>query len=375
MKTLSYTVLAAAALAFSSCGGPAPAFDVAVLCDGDASTFYKMPSGQTAVAFSDFSAPIRSYEGLSSGESPENDPSGWILSGSRDGRKWEEIDRCSGVSFCSRFQPVSCSVANPSNYTAYKLEFLGSKADSIAVGEVVFREDDPEAGWDTFTYPKVDFEVLDPQTEGARIYASMVQNPEEYVRWHTRKVAEILFWSAADTMNAVGKIDYTLKDYPGVSAKSGTPAETAIVYSTQHVEKSAAESLYKLDYETRGVLYHELVHAYQFEPKGIGTYSTNKEFWACIEGLADAVRAEAGYFDIEARRKPGGNWLDGYQTTGFFIQWLTTKDPDAIRKFHVTVRDLDVWSFDKAMKSIFGPEHGIREMWNEYQAFLISQKG
>ena len=37
-------------------------------------------------------------------------------------------------------------------------------------------------------------------------------------------------------------------------------------------------------------------------------------------------------------RKPGGNWMDGYRTTGFFIQWLTTKDPDAIRKFHETVR-------------------------------------
>ena len=140
-------------------------------------------------------------------------------------------------------------------------------------------------------------------------------------------------------MNTVGKIDYTLKDYAGVSAKSGNPAETAIVYSTQHIEKSARESLYKLDYETRGVLFHELVHAYQFEPKGIGSYSTNREFWACIEGLADAVRAEAGLFDIAALRKPGGHWLDGYKTTGFFLQWLTTMNPDALREFHVTVRE------------------------------------
>lgn len=90
------------------------------------------------------------------------------------------------------------------------------------------------------------------------------------------------------------------------------------MYSTQHIEKSARESLYKLDYETRGVLFHELVHAYQFEPKGIGSYSTNREFWACIEGLADAVRAEAGLFDIAALRKPGGHWLDGYKTNRIF---------------------------------------------------------
>ena len=162
---------------------------------------------------------------------------------------------------------------------------------------------------------------------------------------------------------------YTLKDYDGVSAKSGNPANTSIVYSTQHIEKSANESLYKLDFETRGVLYHELVHAYQFEPKGIGSYSTNKTFWACIEGLADAVRAQAGYFDMSTR-KPGGNWMDGYRTTGFFIQWLTTKDPDAIRKFHETVRDLDEWSFDKAIKRMFGEDASIEGLWNEYQAFL-----
>ena len=124
-----------------------------------------------------------------------------------------------------------------------------------------------------------------------------------------------------------------------------------------------------LDFETRGVLFHELVHAYQFEPKGIGSYSTNKTFWACIEGLADAVRAQAGYFDMSTR-KPGGNWMDGYRTTGFFIQWLTTKDPDAIRKFHETVRDLDEWSFDKAMKRMFGDDASIEGLWNEYQAFL-----
>ena len=82
--------------------------------------------------------------------------------------------------------------------------------------------------------------------------------------------------------------------------------------------------------------------------------------------MADAVRAEARFFDGNALRKPGGHWLDGYKTTGFFIQWLTTKDPNAIRKLHETVRDLDVWSFDKAMRSVFGDDNGIDKLWYEY---------
>ena len=56
----------------------------------------------------------------------------------------------------------------------------------------------------------------------------------------------------------------------------------------------------------------------------------------------------------------------GYRTTGFFLQWLTTKDPDAIRKFHRTVKDLEVWSFEAAINSVFGNDTGIEEMWNEY---------
>lgn len=371
MKQILSVLTAFATLSCSQAEAPR---NVAALCDTDPSTACVMASAAAVAAFDGFESPVLSYRVYSSGEAPGLDPTGWVLSGSHDGRRWVELDRREGVSFCSRFQEITGQIARPSNYREYRFEFLPQAgADSIAVGDVQFSERNDEPRWSAFVYPEVRFEVLDPQTEGAAIYARLVQSPDDYIRYHTRKVAEILFYSAADTMNTVGKIDYTLKDYAGVSAKSGTPAETQIVYSTQHIEKSARESMYKLDYETRGVLFHELVHAYQFEPKGIGSYSTNKEFWACIEGLADAVRAEAGLFDIEALRKPGGHWLDGYKTTGFFLQWLTTKNPDALREFHLTVRDMEVWSFDKAMKQLFGPECGIERMWSEYQQFLGSR--
>ena len=85
------------------------------------------------------------------------------------------------------------------------------------------------AGWEDFKYPEIDYEVIDPETKGAAIYADLVQNPDEYIRYHARKVAEILFYSAKDTMNDVQKVHYTLKDYDGVSAKSGNPANTSIV--------------------------------------------------------------------------------------------------------------------------------------------------
>lgn len=49
-------------------------------------------------------------------------------------------------------------------------------------------------------------------------------------------------------------------------------------------------------------------------------------------------------------------------------------NPDALREFHVTVRDMDVWSFDKAMRAMFGPEKGIEQMWAEYQQFCRARR-
>lgn len=341
------------------------------LSDGDPATYYVGTKGMNKLIFNEkYNVPIQSYKIYSSGETPAHDPANWTLKGSYDGKNWVIADEEKDQSFCSRYQEKLYTVKTPSNYTQYMLEATTANGDTLSIGDVQFFETNLLANWEDFKYPSINFKIENPEVKGSETYRQLVQDPEEYVKYHTQKVAEILFFSAKDTMNDVRKINYTLKEYDGISAKSGNPPSVSIVYSTKHVQKSAEKSLYKLDYETRGVLYHELVHAYQFEPKGIGSYSTNKEFWACIEGMADAVRAQAGLFDIKALRKPGGNWMDGYKTTGFFIQWLTTKDADAIRKFHLTVRDLDVWSFDKAIKSMFGPESSIESIWNEYQEYL-----
>jgi hypothetical protein len=345
------------------------------LMDHDLETYITKASGRDKILFQ-FEAPgaMLSYRIYSSGESPKYDPYSWTLKGSLNRSKWVEIDRQDDQLFCSRYQEKSFAIQNPGSYKYYMLEIEAQDNDTFAVADFHMFTDNVLQEWDRFNFPDVKFEVLDPQTKGAGLYEQLVQNPDDYIRHHALKVAQILFHSDKDTMNRVEQISYQIKDYEGISAKSGQPPVISIVYSTKHIEHSALESMYKLDYETRGVLFHELVHAYQFEPKGIGTYSTNKEFWACIEGLADAVRTEAGFFDVEDSRHPGGHWLDGYRTTGFFLQWLTTKDPDAIRKFHLTVRDLPIWSFDGAMKQVFGPDSGIDTLWSEYQEYLTLEQ-
>lgn len=361
------------AAALAACTVEIPA-DIPQLSDGDISTAYVFSRNSAEAVFTDFTHPMLSYKVFSSGETPDRDPRGWVLSGSDDGCKWVEIDRRSDVRFCSRFQETACVIERPSAFKAYKLTLLpASDQDSIALGEVQFFKRDLEKDWRGFVYPQVAFSIDDPDSEGAKAYAQVVQDPDAYAKFHARKVAEMLFFSDRDSIAYVHKVNYILRSFDGVAFKAGNGDEVSIHFSTKHIAKSAAQSLATLDFETRGVLYHELVHGYQYAPKGCGNYGNSKVFWSFTEGVADAVRAQSGHFDMTTR-KPGGNWLDGYRTTGFFLQWLTRDDPDAIRKFHRTALDLPVWSWDAAIKALYGPDSSIESKWDAYQAWLKSDE-
>jgi len=341
------------------------------LRDNDISTVCVATQTSATFTFDDVKFPMVSYNIYSSGETPDKDPSGWVLFGSDNGKKWKTIDSRKDIKFCARFQEIACVLDKPVNYKYYKLEIEGQGAE-IALAEISFMDSDPDKGWHDFIYPEVNFVVKNPENTGAKEYGRLVQDIDEYVKWHARKVAEILFYSNADTIAYVKKVDYILREFDGVAYKNGDANGISINFSTNHIEKSISQSLYNLDFETRGVFYHELTHGYQYEPKGCGNYgSPDKIFWSFIEGVADAVRAQAKHFDLSTR-KPGGNWLDGYRTTGFFIQWMTLEDPDAIRKFHHTALELDVWSWDGAMKIMFGPEATVATKWEEYQQWLLN---
>lgn len=105
---------------------------------------------------------------------------------------------------------------------------------------------------------------------------------------------------------------------------------------------------------------------FNWKPQGIGTYGTNKTFWAFIEGMADAVRYVNGGFTLADRPK-GGHYMDGYRTTGFFLAWLMqTKDSDFLRKFNNSTLHVIPWSFKEAIRYSLGEEYDIDTLWEEY---------
>lgn len=229
---------------------------------------------------------------------------------------------------------------------------------------------DKTPSWDTFIYPEINFVNKAAGTEGWSIYNRIVPDPEKLIKESILGVVKNLYWSPDDSIPNIRKINYTVEDVKGISAKGGAPPEINIFYSSRWVEQSAKNGGDdKVLYETEGVLYHELVHGFQLEPQGIGSYGTNKTFFAFIEGMADAVRAQNNYFPA-SNRKPGGNWMDGYQTTGFFLQWLTSKDKDFLRKFNKSALEVIPWSFDGAVKHVLGEKYTTQELWDEYQESL-----
>ena len=144
--------------------------------------------------------------------------------------------------------------------------------------------------WKSYNVGTVLFEDKASETKGSDIYHRIIPDAESYIKEQARTVLATLYNSPEDSITPVNKIHYTLEDIEGISAKGGGNGDVTIFYSTRHIEKSFAENdTAKLFFETRGVLLHELTHAYQLEPQGIGSYGTNRVFWAFIEGMALAT--------------------------------------------------------------------------------------
>ena len=223
--------------------------------------------------------------------------------------------------------------------------------------------------WKNYFPGKVYFIDEAGHTQGSQIYKQIIPDPDTYIAENALRVIQTLYFSPEDSIRKINTIKYTLEDRDGISAKGGAGDSVHIFYSTRWIEKSFADGdTAKVDYETRGVLYHELTHAYQLEPQGCGTYSDGGQYWAFIEGMADAVRVANGCFGPNDRPK-GGNYLSGYRITGFFIYWLNqNKDEDFIKKFNRTALEVVPWSFESAFKHIFGDDekYHIDNLWKEY---------
>ncbi|KAI9715026.1 MAG: hypothetical protein M1828_001062 [Chrysothrix sp. TS-e1954] len=110
-------------------------------------------------------------------------------------------------------------------------------------------------------------------------------------------------------------ITLIIDNHDGVAFTTGKELDgdhKEIHMSCRHLDNQSNE---RLESEIRGVLVHEMVHAWQhFEivngPGGL------------MEGIADWVRLKAGHSPPYWRKKAGEKWDQGYQWTAYFLRWL-----------------------------------------------------
>ena len=113
--------------------------------------------------------------------------------------------------------------------------------------------------------------------------------------------------------------------------------------------------------ELMGVMCHELVHCWQHNAHGTAP-------GGLIEGIADWVRLRAGFVPPHWKREGGDKWDAGYQTTGYFLEWIETyQGTGSVKRLNEALRD-DDYDEDKLWKGLFG--HKVDELWAKYCKWL-----
>ena len=366
--------------------GASQSSDAGALTDNRLRTYWQADAdenGTVEVIVPCSESQVAAYTLVSSGvaEQTENgvltdsDPVAWTVYGSdsQDGT-WTEVESRSDISFIARFQKHTYTLSSPVSYSYYRFVFTPKGGQNVALSDILFHAEDPYADWQDFTPPTISFIDL-AEDQGSALYDVLVQDKQEYLKWHAREVCTFLYHNDQEERLNITNIVYYLEDFDGISYKAGNAPQVQIHYSTQWIVSSASESLLELDLETRGVLFHEMTHAFQREPQGIPSYSEGNLAWSAIEGMADAVRTLAGYHDYSTR-STSGSVNSGYQTTGFFLYWLTKSsagDPDAVRLINASMKDLDVWSWNGAFQYALDDDSVTEQsLWSLYRADTIN---
>ena len=88
-----------------------------------------------------------------------------------------------------------------------------------------------EKKWRKYHPGKINFVIESPETEGAKIYKSIVKDPDTYITDNARRVLQTLYFSPKDSIPNITDIDYVVRDFDGISYKSGDGNRVRIDYS------------------------------------------------------------------------------------------------------------------------------------------------
>lgn len=162
--------------------------------------------------------------------------------------------------------------------------------------------------WENVTSPNIEY--LRDHSEGVRLFELLVPQLETYVHEICLGVAQFLY-QVPEEVPYFEKLTFRVESGDFVAWKEGAPPHITVCVSSDYLVKYHARGG-DIKEEVKGILYHELTHAYQH---------SNAQDITSIEGVADLVRYLAGYIPLELRQM-GGTYRSSYKITGFFYDWI-----------------------------------------------------
>ncbi|KAF8260722.1 plant basic secretory protein [Lactarius quietus] len=202
--------------------------------------------------------------------------------------------------------------------------------------------------------PTLSLRIDDLSHPGVKLFFDNV-DPIQIMHDSIVTVLQWLYVTTDKAPRTMQTILLVLQPMEGVAYTTGDAKAKEIYFSCQYIVNSAD----RCADEIRGVLVHEVVHCFQCD--GNGTCPSG-----LTEGIADWVRLRAGLAPPHWR--PGGSrWDAGYDTTAYFLQWLTERYGEG------TVQELNELMNDTPYdESIFKTVTGrkVSKLWKLYKEHL-----
>lgn len=206
--------------------------------------------------------------------------------------------------------------------------------------------------WLSACRPEVTFENLDTSESGMAVEAAL-GDPTEFVHAAAANVCRHLYREESEVPD-VPLVVLKLEPSDGPGSIGGNEVTLGSTHLAGFDEASGA--LYE---EAFGMSHFLLAHMYQHVPDGAPGW--------IISGKADFVRLRSGLVD-PSDRSPGGGWTDGFQTTAFFLDWLTSSDADFVYELNQRMDPGGPGYTDEIFLDLTGTELPL--LWDEYQTAI-----
>jgi hypothetical protein len=201
--------------------------------------------------------------------------------------------------------------------------------------------------------PAVTFENRDTTSKGT-LFADNVPDPPRFVREAAHDACRLLYRTGSE-VKVVSDITLIVEDYAGIASTSGTTLRLSSRYLQAQYDGGI-----DLPREVAGILHFTTSLVYQYNG------GDTAPGWL-MTGIADFVRLESGLID-RAQRSKGGSYSSSSQTTAFFLDYLTTRNPSVVHQLNLRLAPGEPAYEDDVFVQLMGTD--LATLWEQYQATL-----